>query len=269
MRKSCPNYVFSLIDERTFSIEDLSYTATRASVDKTYSIEIPNHINIHLGVTKEEFRSITAEEVEKLKAEREKLNTDKLTEEVGDNGGLFNLPDFHQFITSLGAYIGLIFAERVIFLLCYPSRRRREGTAPTSNLSMGLLIFLALALPILSEVYAYQTHLKIRASAEQATLEIAELQQKMLDHSCNLWDLSRDYDHFLDHEGHYAVALTCALAKLKITCPCDSSDEYIPVVRENKLKHVEKWENSDCPRQNRALQQRAPILLTMPQNTSA
>lgn len=130
--------------------------------------------------------------------------------------------------------------------------RRRHTERPSAPVVVPLM---AMALiPLLYMVgcaESYRHEIKIQASAERSTLEIARLQQRIDEEACDPWILSRDYGTWMQNEGQYAVSLSCALAKINITCSCDSSEEIIPIVPQNKLRHVEDYPREGCPAVNK------------------
>lgn len=255
VKSQCPNFIFSLEHESSFSIDDFSYRYSRTNLSMKESFEIPNHINLHLGTPRREFHALDATDIETLEAHAAKIKAEKLNKEIEDGeestdwlnfSNIGNLSGYiDSLFTKIGSHIGMISAFFLIYLLC--TRRDRNNRIPVAQAGIPLLIvFLSFGtMLVLCENQSHQIRMSL--NAEQATKEISILQQRMTNEKCNFWELSKDYNSWMHQEGHYAVTLSCALANLKITCPCDSSDEYIPIVSENKLEHIEKFINTDCP----------------------
>lgn len=137
----CPNYVFSLDNEASFSIDNINYQYTRSNITATTSFEIQKHINLHLGIIKSEFQALTADEIAKLEEEGMKAVSAQRTEKVQDSPNWLGLPNFtdiihniHSFIDGIGEYVALAFAILVICLLCFPRRRRRERASAPMNM---------------------------------------------------------------------------------------------------------------------------------------
>lgn len=182
VKHGCPNYVFSLMDEGTFTIDDFTYKATRMSLSKTYTPDVPNHLNLHLGLDRREFRSITPDEIEELERKGKKLNTDEISEEVEEDDNILGLPDFsgildtlHTFIEQIGAYLGIGISLLLLYLFCKPRRLPREVSAP---ISMSLLLLFVVLSPLMIEAETTTRHIKIQSNAEQTPKKIALLQQK-------------------------------------------------------------------------------------------
>lgn len=96
-------------------------------------------------------------------------------------------------------------------------------------------------------IFCRANYIRLATTAKDTTSEIYALQQKMISEECNFWGLSKDYESWMHKERNYAVSLSCALVKLEIKCPCDSSSEYVPVVKENQSRHLDLVVNTDCP----------------------
>lgn len=149
-------------------------------------------------------------------------------------------------LRKVGAYLALLFGVYILYIFCRP-QRQLVSPIPSAPAATPLLVMSLLLSLTIVNCDTSSNHLKLHTSARETTQEIEMLQNKMVEHVCNYWDLSKDYSVWMHEEGNYAVSLACALARLKINCPCDSSDEYVPVVRENQLRCVDNFQNTDCP----------------------
>lgn len=255
-KHACPNYVFSLENQTSFTIDKFSYQYLKTNITSSLLFEVPEHINLHFHASKPEFHALTAEEISELEETGKKKLSDERTDNVTDDDGWSFFSDIIGIIDSnmkrAGAYLGLAVGAYVLYLICRPLcyRKRPEQTRPSAPTAIPLLVMALLTCPIFVSATTTR-HLRIHYTAEEASREIANLQQDMILKKCNLWDLSADYDIWMHKEGQYAVSLSCSLAKLKINCPCSASDEYIPVVSENKLRNVYDFVNTDCPTQDK------------------
>lgn len=148
----------------------------------------------------------------------------------------------------------------IVYLLLKNRPIRHEHAVPP-EIRMGLLslIIPLVLMMLIANTESTPHQIVIKLTAEQATKEIATIQQSMQDEACNFWDLSRHYKYRLKHEGHNAITLACALSKLNITCPCDTSEEIVPVVSQNKLKHVEDYPNVNCPATDKIIQYQSQL----------
>lgn len=219
--------------ETPFIINDYSYHFSQVNIRDTYSIEISDHVNFHLGIQKEEFVSLTAEEVEKLEKEGTELKKNLLKEKVPSDDNWLGLPDIKSLFSglfdlarNLGGLVSWIIVVFIIYLLL-KGRNARQAAAP--DIRMGLLILVPLLPTMTMGSHANPSddsmhQIVIKLNADQASSEIVKLQQDMQDKACNFWDLAKHYKYWLKHEGHYAITLACTLAKLNIRCPCDSSE---------------------------------------------
>lgn len=242
-QQSCPNYVFSVENEKEFSIDDAVYKYERATTGGSFSYEIPNHINVHLGLPKVEVHALTAEQIQEMEKDNKQLSLKLIG--YNEDEKEFDLWDYifggvDNFIRSIGHYIAIAVGIFLLYLIFRP-RRNIVTHLPTG-------VPLLLIIPLL--VYGNQnfTHkIRITSNAIHASKNIEALQRSMLSEKCNYWHLRKDHDRWMHGEGNYAVSLSCPLANLNITCPCESSDEIIPVVRENKLSSIYGHTNTDCP----------------------
>lgn len=256
---NCPNYIFSLEAEKPFSIDDYTYKYSTSRISDVYGIEIPDHINLHLGMIKDEFHSLTADEIEDMQKRSKELMKKNLSDQMDGKSEKFEFPDviggisklvtgLHEVINQISGYVVIL----IIAFICYIMRRGQQNR-PNAPVNVPLMTMAIILVPMFlcATTAAYRHEIRIQATAEQSTLEIARLQQHMNEKACDPWILSRDYGSWTQNEGQYAVTVSCALAKLNITCPCDASEEIVPIVPANKLRHVENYPNEGCPAPNR------------------
>lgn len=86
-KQGCPNYIFSLEKDETFTIDDYTYIYSKINVTDYYSMEIPERINIHLGIAKTEFKALEASDIEQLEKEGKELNNTIMEESVVSTTG--------------------------------------------------------------------------------------------------------------------------------------------------------------------------------------
>lgn len=69
----CSNYIFSLETETAFSIDDYTYKYSKIKVTDIYTIDIPDHINLHLGMVRPEIHALGTEEIDELEKKGREL----------------------------------------------------------------------------------------------------------------------------------------------------------------------------------------------------
>lgn len=89
--------------------------------------------------------------------------------------------------------------------------------------------------------------LTISQSAEEATIDIIEIQKAIKRDSCNGWSLFSEHQHWGEWEqGFHPVSTACALASINITCPCSPANEYIPLTSK-PWKETKGYHDDQCP----------------------
>lgn len=197
-----------------------------------------------MGTSMIEFKSLNTEDMLELESISKKMKNAKLTEtfayELDGSSFLSSLFDLHDVINQIGGYLAM---GVVLFIVYLAVKHRCSRAAP----AVVTTIILFLPLVLSSTLYP---RLKISMTANEATQEIEQAQFRMNKFKCNAWSLSEDIDPWNNKVGFYPVSLACALARMKIKCPCDSSLEYVPVVTHDQTRKIKNYTTHECQHQN-------------------
>lgn len=79
------------------------------------------------------------------------------------------------------------------------------------------------------------THLEMPLSADEASMDIVEIQQNMLEIQCSIWNMNEGGYIWENNHNFYAVDLACSLSQMKIKCPCSPLAEFIPIARRKNM----------------------------------
>lgn len=240
VKRACPNYVFSAERDATFLVDDFEFTFFRHSLASSgVSYMIPERINLHLGTAKTEFKSLSANEVEKLENASRAFKDKQATMELTANKGPSQLDliqdGTHLLIKSIGPYLSILLTMFILFLVLRSLCRRPAALVAMVMFAMGP-----------NMIICTDPRIVIKLNAADATMEINALQKTMQLQKCNGWSINEDYEMWEKGVGQYAVSVACGLSKMSITCPCDSSVEFVPIVNRNELNAIRDYKNPEC-----------------------
>lgn len=171
-KSECPNNIFTIDASKTFTIDDYTYTHEASFIERPLiDYSVPTKINLKLGTAHKTFRSLSAEEVMKIRNEQHSLKRKTLAEELSNNPKIGPFASaIHGYVDQIGEYLALMIFF-FLFILYVKSRATRQAV-PT-----------AVALLMLStSIMASDQHLiEVRLNRQQTTNEISRHQKFIID----------------------------------------------------------------------------------------
>lgn len=245
---SCPNYVFGIEENTEFSINGFTYRSEHISMTRNrMKIDIGDKVNLHLGLSKIEFHTLTTEELQQLndaaKETKNKQFTNSIIQHDDDKGFLSEIGDqINNVIDIIGEYLSIVIA---IFLLVLYLRARIATSSRQHRAQVASVGIIAL-LPGLAFGFTNPPNLTLQYSAEEATNDIKDIQSMMIKERCNSWSFNENWSDWADNKGYYPVTLSCMLAHIDIKCPCATELEVIPILNHEELASLPSFGIDRC-----------------------
>lgn len=237
----CPNHVFALMEDHAFSISEYSYSHHTTIVGKPkVSYVAPSKINLMLGTASTEFKSLSAEEIQRLQTEAESAKRKSLTEELTKGPSKFDasIRAFNSIIDSIGEYVAVTCA--LVMLVLFVKGKLAKKARASATATMVILM-------VLNGVLAYDHLIPHPKNMEEANSEIRVHQAFMQKQWCNEWRFYDEWDEFATNGGYYAHTLACKLAQEEFDCPCEPTKDWIPVVTHGRRDKLPKYVVDECP----------------------